>query len=147
MASFSHSVAVNVHPERLWTLIRDVRWLAKLFPYITVDEMHSPEPGRWRFRRQLAIPHVADLRWCEETREVAEGQMQFRAVEGDLETFAGSWQVVPQNETALLMLAVEYDVPTHLANNLPAPMVNHVMGEIFRSICRRVKEVAEEGAA
>lgn len=147
MPAFSHTVLVDAPRADLWALVRDVARVAALFPYTRVDSLDAPEPGCWLFWRHLAIPNVADLRWREQARVSIEGELRFQAVEGDLETFAGSWLVAAQGEQSRLTLQVEYAIPETLAPRMPAAMVHYVMGEIFKSICKGVKEAAEGAVA
>ena len=147
MASFCHTIPVGASSVQLWALVRDVARVAGLFPYTTVEELTSPEPECWFFWRQLTIPNVADLRWRERARVTGDGELHFEAVEGDLRTFAGSWRVVPNDTAAVLTLALEYEIPEEMRPKMPPMMIDFVMGEIFRTICQRVKEAAEEDEA
>ena len=145
MPTFSHTIAVAAPPARLWSLVSDVQRVALLFPYASVEDMLTPAPQSWLFWRQLAIPKVADLRWRELARVVADGStMAFQVVEGDLTTFAGHWQVAPDGLAAALTLAVEYEIPAGVGPQMPSAVVGYVMSEIFKSICQRLKEAAEE---
>lgn len=147
MASFSHTLPVDVPVATLWTLVHDVQRVAALFPYTTVEQVETPEPECWRFWRQLAIPNVAELRWHEEARVTAEGELRFTAIAGDLQTFAGRWCVAPSGSAAVLSLSLEYEIPAAVAPKMPPLLVGYVMGEIFKTICQRIKEAAEGGQA
>lgn len=147
MASFTHTIPVEASAEHLWTLVCAVDRVAGLFPYTQVDELISPEPDCWVFWRRLTIPNVADLRWRELAKITGEGKLGFCAIEGDLQTFAGCWLVEGDGSASTLTLALEYEIPEAVGPNMPAMMVNYVMGEIFKSICQRVKEAAEEVTA
>ena len=144
MASFTLTVPVEVSANELWSLVSDIPRTAYLFTYLTVEDLTSPAPGHWQYWRQLTIPNVATLRWQELSTVISEGEMQFHAVEGDLETFRGSWQVTPDGISSWLSLTIEYIIPQGVGPNLPGPMATYVMGEIFKTICQRVKEAAEE---
>ncbi len=144
MARFSQILAVEATPEQLWSLVRDVRRVAELFPFTAIDEFTALDDDHWLFWRTLSIPNVADLRWREDNRAADDYTLHFAAVEGELEVFAGQWQVKTNADGAELTLALEYAIPEHLRPNIPGPMIEFVMGEIFRMICRRVKETAEE---
>ncbi len=146
MPTFSQTIAVAAPSPRLWSLVSDVERVALLFPFARVEDVLTPEPNCWLFWRQLSIPRVADLRWREQARVVAEGELHFHAVEGDLTIFNGHWQVVPDGEDATLSLSVEYEIPAGVGPPMPAVVVGYVMGEIFKSICQRLKEAAEEQA-
>lgn len=147
MASFSHSIAVDVPPTSLWALVSDVQRVAALFPYTTVEDCTNPEPERWLFWRRLAIPNIADLHWREQATVIAPLALEFRAIEGDLATFAGRWQVETHGTATTLVLNLNYEIPSGLAPKMPAMLLEYVMGEIFRTICQRIKEAAEETAA
>ncbi|HEY3377452.1 MAG TPA: SRPBCC family protein [Armatimonadota bacterium] len=146
MASFSHTVPVQASPARVWALVRDVQRVAGLFSYLQVDDVCSPQADCWVFDRQLSLPNVANLRWREHAQIVREGELQFHALGGDLTTFDGHWLVTPTGETATLTLALEYVIPEAHAPRMPAALVGYVMGQIFTSICDRVREAAEEDA-
>ncbi|MHB9027065.1 MAG: type II toxin-antitoxin system RatA family toxin [Armatimonadota bacterium] len=146
MAEFSHTLAVQASSEELWTLVSDVRRVAELFPFTMVEEFCPREPEGWVFWRRLTIPNVAQLRWREASWVAGDGELRFQAVEGDLETFQGSWQVTPAGENAQLTLALEYAIPDHLSQNMPPKLVSFVMNQVFTTICGKLKETAEEEA-
>ncbi|MHB9130321.1 MAG: type II toxin-antitoxin system RatA family toxin [Armatimonadota bacterium] len=145
MASYSHSVPVSAAPEELWALVHDVRRVADLFPFTHVEDISSPETDCWLYWRQLTIPNVVSLRWREQAWVSGDSRMQFKAVEGDLETFTGEWLVVTADEGAKLTLSLEYEIPESTGIKLPAAMVNYAMGEIFKTICQRMRQAVEEG--
>lgn len=147
MASFSHTLSVNTSATQLWALVSDVTRLADLFPYMEITELQTPATDCWSFWRTLTIPNIANLHWREESQITNEGQLAFQATEGDLTTFAGHWQVTPQGAVSTLTLMLDYEVPAACAPNMPAVLVSYVMNELFKSICQRVREVAEEEAA
>lgn len=144
MASFTHTVPVAVSSSLLWTLIGDPWRTAKLFPYVTVEDIAPEGPGNWVYWRHLTIPSVASLRWQEQATIIGDNQLRFKAVGGDLEIFDGTWAVDPDGDDSTLTLSIEYVIPKGVGPNLPAPMVNYVMGEMFKTICHRMKETAEE---
>ncbi len=144
MASFTHTVPVKVGSTQLWSLVCDVPRLSGLFPFIVMEEINASGPNSWTYWRRLLIPNIASLRWREQAHITEDGELRFQAVDGDLHTFHGSWQVAADGSAAKLTLAVEYVVPDGVGPAIPAPMVNYVMSEMFKSICQRVKETAEE---
>lgn len=143
MPSFNLSLPVEVPSEDLWALISDVPRFAGLFPYITTDDLEIPEPGRWLFRRQINLPNISSLVWREENYLAGNNELAFRALEGDLRIFTGRWQVIGDNGGATLDLALDYEIPDAFAGQAPDFMVRFMMDELFKSICRRVKEAAE----
>ena len=147
MSSFSYSLPVEADVAHLWALMRDVQRVASLFPYTSVDDFRTLAPDRWVCWRRVTIPSIADLRWREETWMDGEGTLRFTAVEGDLDTFDGRWQAAADAQGARLTLAVDYVIPEALRPRMPASMVEYVMGELLKSICRRIKEAAEEAPA
>lgn len=144
MPTFSQTIAVAASPPRLWSLVSDVQRVALLFPFACVEDVQTPERDCWLFWRQLSIPNVANLRWREQARVVEDREMRFHAVEGDLAVFNGHWRVAPDGQSATLTLTVEYEIPAGVGPQMPAVVVGYVMGEIFKSICQRLKEAAEE---
>jgi len=134
---------IEAPPAAVWALLCDAPRFAGLFPYISVDALESPEPGRWLFWRRLAVPTLASLAWREENRVTGECTLAFRAVEGDLHTFAGRWLVTAEGGDAVLHLALEYEIPAAVAAQAPAGLAGYVMNELFKSLCRRVKETVE----
>ena len=142
MPSFNLSTPVNASPAELWALISDTPRFAGLFPYIVVEDVQSPEPGRWLFWRRLTIPNLSSLSWREENRVTGDCEVTFRAVEGDLETFAGRWLVSSNGKTEL-GLELEYEIPTAVSAHVPEGLARYVMDELFKSVCRRVKEAVE----
>jgi len=138
------SLPVDASSTALWALISDVPRFAGLFSYIIVEEMQSPAPGNWSFLRRLNIPNLASLSWREENRVTGERELSFQAVEGDLQCFTGRWLVTGNGDGAQLELALEYEVPEAVGERIPAGLAQYVMSELFKSICNRVKEAAEE---
>lgn len=143
MSSFTYSIAVQSTFTSLWELVRDVRRVAGLFPFIAVDDFHDAESGRSLFRRRVTIPNVANLCWRERSWAECEGALRFEAVDGDLQTFNGQWLVAPDSAGMLLTLQLEYDIPEALRPRVPGMMVDYVMSELFKTICFRMKETAE----
>ena len=146
MPSFTLSLPVGASTSALWALISDVPRFAGLFPYIALEEVQSPVPGCWSFWRRLSIPNLAPLCWREENRVTGEHELSFQAVEGDLLCFTGRWMVTGDGGGALLELALEYEVPDAIGAQVPEGLAHYVMNELFTSICRRVKEAAEQEA-
>ena len=144
MASLTYSIPIRTSSDKLWALVCDVRRVAQLFPFTIVDEYHSPEPCNWVFRRRVNIPNVTDLTWREHSWTEREGELHFRAVDGDLQTFNGHWQVAANDTGATLTLALEYVIPEALRPRVPSAMVDYVMGELCKTICLRMKEAVEE---
>lgn len=147
MASFFHTLSVNTSAAQLWALVCDVDRFAHLFPYMEITDVQTSTANCWSFWRTLTIPNIANLYWRELSRITDDGQLTFQATEGDLTTFAGHWQVTPQGAVSTLTLTLDYEVPESCAPNMPAALVSYVMNELFKSICQRVREVAEEDAA
>ncbi len=143
MSSFTYSISVQSTFSSLWELVCDVRRVAGLFPFTAVDDFSDAEPGRWIFRRRVNIPNVANLCWQELSWAEREGELRFQAVDGDLQTFTGQWLVAPDRAGMLLTLNLEYDIPAALRPRVPGMMVDYVMGELFKTICCRMKETAE----
>jgi len=146
LPSFNLSLPVEASSAELWALISDVPRFAGLFPYIAVEDMRAPAPGCWSFQRRLNIPNLAALCWREENRVTGEGELSFQAVEGDLQRFTGRWLVTGIGAGAVLELALEYEVPDAVGGSVPEGLVCYVMNELFKSVCNRVKEAAEQEA-
>jgi hypothetical protein len=145
VASFSCVLPVRADVATLWSRIRDVRWVAGLFPYVDVEAFREIGPAIWRYRRQLRIPTLAAMTWEEEASVTDDGTLVFRAVSGDLETFDGRWEAAADGATSRLSLTIEYVIPDGLGPVVPAAVANMVMNEVFNTICRRVKDAVEEG--
>ena len=145
MPSFNLTLPIEASSQELWALISDVPRFAGLFPYITLEGLESPAPGHWLFQRRLTIPNIASLAWREENRITGEGELSFRALEGDLETFQGRWLVTANGKTEL-ELELEYEIPPAISAQAPAGLAKYVMDELFKAVCRRVKETVEEDA-
>ncbi|HOF89084.1 MAG TPA: hypothetical protein PLZ36_13425 [Armatimonadota bacterium] len=147
MADFSHTVAVAASRAALWARVRDVRWVAGLFPYVAIEDFLEAAPDRWRYRRRLRIPTLAELRWEEEALLEGEGLLAFRALAGDLETFHGRWQVDGDAAAAQLTLSIHYLIPDGIGPAVPEFVAYGVMNQVFATICARVKEAVEGGQA
>lgn len=147
MSSFTYSIPVQAEFAQLWTLVCDVRRVAQLFPFTAVDEFDTTAPDHWVFRRRVTIPSMAELCWREQSWAEAEGDLRFTAVEGDLQTFTGQWLVTPAAKGTKLTLTVDYIIPEEVRPRVPNSLVDYVMSELFKTICQRVKDAAEEDAA
>jgi ribosome-associated toxin RatA of RatAB toxin-antitoxin module len=130
--------------DGLWALVRDVARVAGLFPYTQIADLRETGADTWVFTRHLQIPNISALCWQEEARVVTVGQLQFQAIAGDLQTFSGCWQVTPDAAASSLTLTLEYAIPEERVPNIPAPLVQYVVNEVFKTICLRIKEAAEE---
>lgn len=144
MASFAFTTPVRASQDRLWTLVKDVRFVAGLFPFMRIDAYEETGAQACVFNREIRIPSIITLRWREETCVQDDHTVAFRAVDGDLQTFIGTWQVHEQTGKVALALALEYEVPAGLGAALPAAMIDFAMKELFRTICLKVKEAAED---
>jgi hypothetical protein len=147
VAAFSLTLPVQASRETLWAHIRDVRWVAGLFPYVNVEAFTETAPGRWRFQRHLSIPTLAEMRWEEEATVAGDGVLAFRAVGGDLQTFDGRWRVTGDDTSAQLSLEIEYVIPDGIGPAVPTFVAAAVMHEVFKTICQRVQEAVEAGCA
>jgi len=146
LAAFSETVLVQAPIDTVWALVSDIRRTAGLFSYMTITDYVTLAPGHWQFQRTLAIPSVATLSWCEQATVKAEGELHFHAIDGDLPYFAGLWLVAADDAGTRLTLALDYEPPTNVGPRVPASMAQYVIGEIFKSVCRHIKEAAEETA-
>jgi hypothetical protein len=147
LAAFSTTLDVAAPAARVWALVSDVRRVAGLFSYMAITDFTTLAPGHWQFDRALTLPSLAPLRWREQAQVMAEGELRFTAVGGDLSRFTGLWLVAPTADGARLTLALDYDVPTTLAPGLPEIAIQYVIDQLFTSVCRHVKEAAEASAA
>ena len=147
MSHFTFSVPVNALPATLWTLVRDVRKVAGLFSFTYLEDFQTPAADCWQYWRRLNIPSLSDLRWLERTEVTGEYALSFRALAGDLTTFDGQWSVIPTGNTSTLNLRLEYEIPEDVGPPVPEALAEYVMNELFKTICRRVKEAAEEETA
>jgi ribosome-associated toxin RatA of RatAB toxin-antitoxin module len=143
--SFSHTVPVRASVATVWLLVRDVRRVAGLFPYVDVEGFDMPTPDHWLFWRRLRIPTLAEMRWQEEAWVAEDHVLAFRAVQGDMRTFYGTWTVAPDDAGASLTLDVTYEIPEGIAPpSVPVFVAQHVLGEVMKTICARIQEAAEE---
>ncbi len=144
MPTFAYRQSVAAAPATLFALLCDAPRVAALFPFMTVSGLEAPAPGCWRFHRRLAIPSLPALAWREEDRVDGDGLLRFHVLDGDLQTFTGCWQALPEGAGSVLVLELEYAVPPGLRPGLPEPLVHYVMQELFTTICRRIARAAEE---
>lgn len=135
--SFSFTLPVAAPAAQVWALVRDVRRVADLFSYVAIDEFTTLAPDCWQFRRTLAIPTLATLSWHERSEVEREGELRFNALDGDLETFDGSWTVTPDGAGACLTLTLDYAIPAGVGPKVPAALAKYAMDEIFKTIDRR----------
>lgn len=143
MPGFSHTISISAPFARVWALVGDVERVAALFPYCQLTEMEIVAPDSRRFQRIISLPNIAELQWRELATITAPGLMSFRAEEGDLKTYYGSWSLSAAGEQSQLALELTYEVPAALATKMPAVLAGYIMGELFKSICQRIKEAAE----
>lgn len=143
MPAFSHNITIAAPFSSVWALLSDVGRVAGLFPYCRLEDMEQLSPESCRFRRIISLPNIADLQWRELSTISDPGVMKFTAEEGDLETYYGSWSLNADGERTRLTLELTYEVPPTLAAKMPSGLAGYIMGELFKSICKRIKEAAE----
>lgn len=143
MPAFSCSASVSAPPAAVWALLVDPERFAALFTYMTVDEVEAPAPDCRVFRRRLALPNLPPLWWREEDQATGDGELSFRALEGDLQVFQGCWRVTAAGDGAQLTLELDYAIPTGIGPSLPEALAAFIMNELFRAIFNRVVEAAQ----
>lgn len=147
MSHFSFSTPVNAAPLALWSLVRDVQRVAELFSFIAIEEFQAPEVDCWQYWRRLNIPTLSELRWRERSEVAGDATLRFHALEGDLSVFQGQWVVATAGATSTLSLHIEYVIPKDVGPPVAEALAEYVMNELFKTICRRVKQAAEEETA
>lgn len=147
LATFNHTIPVQADAARLWALVHDVRRVAELFTFTKLEEFTELEPDCWAYWRELTIPSIAALRWREQARVTGEHELSFHVIEGELEQFDGCWRVTPDSAASKLTLELTYAIPDGVGPSVPDALAHYVINEIFKTICQRLKQVAEEVAA
>ena len=146
MPDFTYTAPVTASPAALWALVRDVRRVASLFSFITLDAWEAEGAECWRYRRLLRIPSLSELCWHERSEVTGAMELRFQAIGGDLSVFQGRWLVEPAEDTAVLRLELTYEIPAGMGPKVAAGLARYVMEELFKTIGQRVKQAAEEGA-
>ena len=146
MPSFAQTFTIRTSPEAVWALLSDIPRMAGLFPYLVVTELTSVGEGCWRYWRTLTIPGMPALRWREEASLGVSGTLSFRALEGDVKVFTGSWRITSNEGITGLTLTVDYEFPEGVGGGLPMPLLLYAMGELLKAMGQRVCDMAENQA-
>lgn len=143
MPVFAQTFTVGTSSDNIWALLSDIPRMAGLFPYLVVTGLTNCGAARWDYWRTLNIPGMPALHWREEAMLAAPDTLSFRALEGDVKVFTGSWRITPAGDTATLTLTVEYEFPEGIGGGIPVPILVYAMGELLKTMGQRVCDVAE----
>jgi ribosome-associated toxin RatA of RatAB toxin-antitoxin module len=120
--------------NRVWEIVNDVESYPRLMKHVrsvqVIERGLNYRVSAWEVELKGCI-----MRWTErEEISAAQHRIDYHQVEGEMETFEGSWQLEPEtDETTRVMLSVQF--------NVGIPM----LCEMLNPICERAIHDSSQG--
>ncbi len=140
------SIVIDAPAALIYELAKDQERFPQFMPdveSVTIVERH---PGRVLSRWKTLIED-APIEWLEEDRfDDAALRIDYRLLEGDLDTFEGSWTFVPDAGGTLVALDVTYDFGVPTLAELIGPTLEKKVRENAEMMLAALKAEAEASA-
>jgi len=137
------SIVIDAPAALIYELAKDQERFPQFMPdveSVTIVERH---PGRVLSRWKTLIED-APIEWLEEDRfDDAALRIDYRLLEGDLDTFEGSWTFVPDAGGTLVALDVTYDFGVPTLAELIGPTLEKKVRENAEMMLAALKAEAE----
>jgi ribosome-associated toxin RatA of RatAB toxin-antitoxin module len=140
------TIVVDAPARDVYELAKDQERFPQFMPdveTVTVLERHADRVvTKWK-----TLIEDAPIEWLEEDRfDDAAARIDYRLIEGDLDTFEGSWTFVPTAEGTLVTLDVTYDFGVPTLAELIGPTLEKKVRENAEMMLAALKREAETAA-
>jgi len=140
------SIVVDAPARDVYELAKDQERFPEFMPdveTVTVVERHADRVrSRWK-----TLIEDAPIEWLEEDRfDDAAVRIDYRLIEGDLDTFEGSWTFEATPEGTLVTLGVTYDFGVPTLAELIGPTLENKVRENAEMMLAALKREAETAA-
>lgn len=141
------TIVVNAPARDVYELAKDQERFPEFMPdveLVTVLERDGPRTvSRWK-----TLVEEAPIEWIEEDRfDDAALRVDYRLLEGDLDTFEGSWTFDERDGETFVRLQVTYDFGVPTLAELIGPTLHKKVLENSEMMLAALKREAEEHAA
>ncbi len=139
------TIVVDAPARDVYELAKDQERFPQFMPdveTVTVLERHADRVlTKWK-----TLIEDAPIEWVEEDRfDDASTRINYRLLEGDLDTFEGSWTFVPTADGTLVTLDVTYDFGVPTLAELIGPTLEKKVRENAEMMLAALKREAEAG--
>ncbi len=146
MAFVELSIVIEARPRDVYELAKEQERFPEFMPdvqSVTVLERHADYiVTRWK-----TLVEDAPIEWTEEDRfdDVAT-RIDYKLIEGDLDTFEGAWSFEERDGATLVTLGVEYDFGVPTLAELIGPTLAKKIRENSEMMLAALKREAEAAA-
>jgi coenzyme Q-binding protein COQ10 len=140
------SITIDAPAALIYELAKDQERFPQFMPdveSVTVVERHADRVlTRWK-----TLIEDAPIEWLEEDRfDDAALRIDYKLLEGDLDTFEGAWTFVPEGSGTLVALDVTYDFGVPTLAELIGPTLEKKVRENAEMMLAALKAEAEAKA-
>lgn len=147
MPHVSVTIAVDAPPALVYALAKEQERFPEFMPDVESVIVTERHPERVLTRWKTLIED-APIEWLEEDRfDDAALRIDYRLLEGDLDTFEGSWTFEPAPGGTLVALGVSYDFGVPTLAELIGPTLEKKVRENAEMMLVALKREAELRAA
>jgi len=137
------TIVVDAPARDVYELAKDQERFPEFMPdveSVTIVERHADRVlAQWK-----TLIEDAPIEWLEEDRfDDAAARIDYRLIEGDLETFEGSWTFEPTPDGTLVTLGVTYDFGVPTLAELIGPTLEKKVRENAEMMLAALKREAE----
>jgi ribosome-associated toxin RatA of RatAB toxin-antitoxin module len=121
-------------PDELYRLIKDFARYPELTEGVHRVDVEELADGRARSSWEVAFREGV-LRWTEEDRFFdSERRIEFREVEGDMQSFDGVWEITDAPEGSVVTFSASFDLGMASLGDLVEPIAERILRENFDSM-------------
>ena len=140
------SIAIDAPARRVYELAKDQERFPQFMPDVETVTILERRPGsaisRWK-----TLVEEAPIEWTEEDRfDDTALRIDYQLIEGDLDTFQGSWTFEHRDGVTHVVLGVEYDFGVPTLAELIGPTLEKKVRENSEMMLAALKREAEAGA-
>ena len=137
------SIEVAASAKIVYKLAKEQERFPEFMPDVESVEVIERHPDRV-ITRWKSLVEEAPIEWTEEDRfDDAALRIDYALIEGDLDTFEGSWTFVQDGTTTRVVLGVEYDFGVPTLAELIGPTLQKKVRENSEMMLAALKREAE----
>lgn len=141
------SIAVDAPAELIYALAKDQERFPEFMPDVESVTVVEREGARVLTRWKSLIED-APIEWLEEDRfDDTALRIEYKLLEGDLDTFEGTWTFTPDGDGTLVVLDVTYDFGVPTLAELIGPTLEKKVRENAEMMLGALKAQAEAAVA
>jgi ribosome-associated toxin RatA of RatAB toxin-antitoxin module len=128
-----------------WSAVKDIEAYPRFMENVRSVEVVSDSDGT-RVSKWSTLLKGSILEWTEaETMDDAAGRIEFHQLDGDLDVFAGYWQVTPDPGGVLVELSVDFEIGIPLLADMLNPVAARALKQNSESMLREIELILAAG--